>query len=46
MCTNYFINKNNQKLIESYPSNFNFDKQKYINLKEIIKKKLSLIFAI
>ena len=39
LCTNYFKNKNNQKLIESYPSNFNFDKQKYINLKEIIKKK-------
>ena len=35
-CTNYFNNKNNQKLIESYPSNFNFDKQKYISLKEII----------
>lgn len=46
LCTNYFKNKNNQKLIESYPSNFNFDKQKYINLKEIIKKKIKFDFAI
>ncbi len=45
-CTNYFNNKNNQKLIESYPSNFNFDKQKYISLKEIIKTKMKFDFAI
>ena len=45
-CINYFRDKNNQKLIESYPSNFNFDIQKYISIEDVLEKKQRFDFAI
>jgi len=45
-CSEYFKNSENYQLIESYPSNFNYEKQNYITLDEVLKKKIKFDFAI
>ena len=42
----YGNHKKNIKLVESYPSNFGFDKPNYIQLKEVLKNKVKFDFAI
>jgi len=45
-CSDYFKNNKNYKLIESYPSNFNYEKQNYTTLKEVLNKNIKFDFAI